>query len=77
VGLGVGEGAGGVIPLRWGLGAVPPKKISKLFTLKCVFMLICQLILNTERSYSGLITDLWLYLRLKMAVTKPIKTCDV
>jgi hypothetical protein len=52
----VGEGAGGGnTPSRWGFGGLPPKKFSKLFTLKCVFKLISQLILNTERSYSGLL----------------------
>jgi hypothetical protein len=73
-----GEGGGGGNTLfRWGFGGCAPEKNSKLFTLKCVFMLICQLILNTERGYSWLMTDLWLYLRLKTAVTKPIETCDI
>jgi hypothetical protein len=73
----VGEGArGGITPYRWGFGGCAPDKISKFFTLKCVFKLISQSILNTERSYSWLLIFgyiLWLF----MAITKPTETCDV
>jgi hypothetical protein len=68
---GVGEGAGGGnTPSRWGFGGCAPEKISKFFTLKCVFKLISHSVLNTERSYSGLLIFgyicgcLWLLLNL-------------
>ena len=51
----MGEGAGGVIPLPLRVrGLCPRKNLENVYVEVC-FMLICQLILNTERSYSELL----------------------
>jgi hypothetical protein len=51
----VGRVREGVIPLPLGVRGLCPRKKFKIVYVKMCFKLISQLILNTERSYSGLL----------------------
>jgi hypothetical protein len=45
----------GVLPSSWVFGGWAGEKKYKLFTMRCFSELIFKLILNTERSYTGLL----------------------